>query len=484
MPCSPKLLAAIFSLCLFAALSCSHEITPPEPPIESIDYDGIGNIVYSQHIQPIFNQKCTSAGCHNSLDRQHELDLTSWESLIRGAEHGACIIAGNAEHSLLIEHVKGEIEPRMPFNREPLPEKVIHFLERWIDEGAKNDAGQKPFEGITKKVYVTNQGDDLISVLALEHNLVIRLIEVGNVPNLPEVPHNITVDKQKQFWYVTLISGGELWKFDVATDAFQGKVKAGRSPANVVVSPDGSRACVTDWNTSIDNESRTVHVIETASMTRIGEWQVGIAPHGINFSHDGQYLYVANNLSSSVSILRSADGELIDQIVLAADVNPLVRSTKYQPLQVVLTPDDRFAYVSCYNSNEVRVIDTSSRQVVHTIAVGAKPYLLQLTPDGKYVYVANWGSNNVSVIDAASYQVINTIESPDFASPHDVVFTSDGRYAYVTNQNRDGSFSSHHPTEPGEGKIGNVVIIDTATRQVIKTVELEVDPTGVAVVER
>jgi YVTN family beta-propeller protein len=471
-----------FFFFLFAALlcwSCAHEISAPEPGIESIDYDSIADIAYSQHVQPIFNQKCMTSSCHNSVDRASGLELGSWESLIRGSQHGEVIISGSAKHSHLVEHISGKTSPRMPLGRDPLPEKAIRFLSRWIDEGAKNDAGLRPYEGIQKKAYVTNQGDDLVSVVSTEHNFVIRLVTVGDAPTL-DVPHNIWVDDQNQYWYVSLIAAGEVWKFDVATDTFQGKVRAGSSPANIVATPDGTQILATDWD--VFNDGRAVRVIDAANMQVTRQLTVGLAPHGINFSHDGQFIYVTNYLSDSISILRASDFEEVERVLLAPDVNP-VRSSIYQPLQVVLTPDDKFAYVSCYNSNEVRVIDTALKAVVAAIPVGRRPFLLEVTPDGEYVYVANQISSNVTVIRVADNQVVKTIEHDSFANPHGVAFTPDGRYAYITNENLDGSFPQHHPTEGG-GNIGNVQVIDTQTFEVVKTIEVEVDPTGVVILPK
>jgi YVTN family beta-propeller protein len=463
-----------FTFLLFSFLfftGCSHDI---------IDYASVEQIRYSQHVQPIFKQNCLSSGCHNSRDRANGLELTSWESLIRGSDYGAVIISGHAHHSHLIEHLEGETEPRMPLNRPPLPEEQIEFIARWVEEGARNDAGQRPYENITKKVYVSNQGDDLISVISTEHNIVTRLLEVGDSPAL-DVPHNLFIDPQKHFLYTSLIGSGEIWKFDIITDTFVGKAQAGNASANVVVNPDGSKAYVTNWDITNPN-GRAVQVIDTATLTKLQQINVGLAPHGINFSHDGKLIYVTNYFSDSISILNAADNTEVARVLLAPDVNP-VRSSKYQPLQVALTPDDRFAYVTCFASHEVRVIDTATKNVVAAIPVGKAPFLLEVTPDGQFVYVANQQSDNMSVIRVANNQVIATIESPAFANPHGIAFTPDGRYAYVTNENLTGDYNPHHPTEHG-GNNGNVLVIDTRTFQVIKVIEVEVDPTGVAVVER
>ena len=461
----------LFIFSFLMAIGCSHDI---------IDYASVEQISYSQHIQPIFKKNCLSSGCHNSQNPANGLELTSWESLIRGSDYGAVIISGHAEHSHLVEHLEGEAEPRMPLNRNPLPEEQIEFIARWVEEGARNDAGQRPYENLTKKVYVSNQGDDLISVISTEHNIVTRLLEVGDSPAL-DVPHNLFIDPQKRFLYTSLIGSGEIWKFDIITDTFVGKASAGNASANVVISPDGSKAYVTNWDITNPN-GRAVQVIDTATLTKIQQINVGLAPHGISFSHDGKLIYVTNYFSDSISILNAADNSEIARVLLAPDVNP-VRSSKYQPLQVALTPDDKFVYVTCYASEEVRVIDTAAKNVVATIRVGKSPFLLDVTPNGQFVYVANQQSNNMSVIRVVDNRVIATIESPALANPHGIAFTRDGRYAYVTNENLSGNYNPHHPTEHG-GNPGNVLVIDTATNQVVKIIEVEVDPTGIAVVER
>jgi YVTN family beta-propeller protein len=226
-----------------------------------------------------------------------------------------------------------------------------------------------------------------------------------------------------------------------------------------------------------------VQVIDTATLTAIKQINVGLAPHGISFSHDGKLIYVTNHLSDSISILRAADDQEISRVLLAPDVNPSGPSSKYQPLQVALTPDDRFAYVSCFASGEVRVIDTATQTVIAALQVGQSPFLLEGTPNGDLIFVANQQSNDVSVIRVQNNQLVTTIKNPAFANPHGVAFTPDGRYAYITNENLSGDYNPHHPSHHGGNK-GNVVVIDTATLQVVKTIEVDVDPTGVVVVER
>ena len=57
----------------------------------------------------------------------------------------------------------------------------------------------------------------------------------------------------------------------------------------------------------------------------------------------------------------------------------------------------------------VSVIDTSTFQILATIAVGKRPWNTAMTHDGKKLYVANGRSNRVSVIDTKALKVIREI---------------------------------------------------------------------------
>jgi YVTN family beta-propeller protein len=76
---------------------------------------------------------------------------------------------------------------------------------------------------------------------------------------------------------------------------------------------------------------------------------------------------------------------------------------------VAITPDGTSAYVTNENSNSVSVIDTTSNEVVATIAVGGQPRGVATTPDGTLIYVVNSFSNSVSVIDQSLNKVITAV---------------------------------------------------------------------------
>ncbi|MBT2326511.1 hypothetical protein J7E62_29795 [Variovorax paradoxus] len=59
--------------------------------------------------------------------------------------------------------------------------------------------------------------------------------------------------------------------------------------------------------------------------------------------------------------------------------------------------------------NTISIIDTATRKVVQTLAVGKKPMSVAFTPDGKFVYVVNEDDNSVQVIKVASLQTVATV---------------------------------------------------------------------------
>ena len=134
-------------------------------------------------------------------------------------------------------------------------------------------------------------------------------------------------------------------------------------------------------------------------------------------------------------------------------------------MQVGFAPDGKRAYVSLRDENAVAVIDTAARQVIARVAVGQGPIQLFVTPDDRFVYVANQGSpaapgNTVSVIATKTNQVVETVKTGQGA--HGVSISDDAKYAFVTNIND-----------------GTVAVIDTATQAVVATFAVGEGPNGV-----
>jgi YVTN family beta-propeller protein len=102
------------------------------------------------------------------------------------------------------------------------------------------------------------------------------------------------------------------------------------------------------------------------------------------------------------------------------------------PLEVLLSPDGARLYVLCQQSEEVRVLDSSSYAVIKNIAVGRVPRGISLSADGARLFVTNSWDDTLSVIDTGTLAV--TATWPVGAEPSSVVEDRAGKRLFVANR--------------------------------------------------
>ena len=95
-----------------------------------------GNVSYQTHVQPLFNQTCALAGCHD--DGQNDrVRLTSHGNVFFA--NPAVLVEGVPDQSLLVLRIEGRMGQRMPVNRNPLNQNQINGIRTWVAEGARNN---------------------------------------------------------------------------------------------------------------------------------------------------------------------------------------------------------------------------------------------------------------------------------------------------------------------------------------------------------
>lgn len=459
-----------------------------ETPVGPSEIPGPNDpIVYSKHIAPIFASSCATAGCHAGSSPRNGLSLETWDKVMEGSDFGAVVVPYMGRKSHVLQHINTDTllapvaTPRMPFNGTPLSRAQVLLIKRWIDEGAKNDAGDVALAGDRPRVFVTNQSEDLVAVIDLATKRVARYVGVGRLPDStspPEAPHNIVLSPDGKYFYVNLIAAGVVEKYDAATFAKLGTVNVGSSPAQIVVSTDGSTLFVSNFDVTF--VQKFITRVNAATMTATANIETGgLASHGVTFSRDQTLLYTMNAGSDDISEIEIATGELkrVIPIVPGAPLEPGTKA-KHEPYQSVLSPDGSLLYVTCRASAQVRVLDLAAGRVIDSIAVGQRPLILEITPDGSQLWVPNQSGESVSIIDVSTHRVVGAIAGLE-TQPHAVAFSSDGRTAFVTCENQTGSHQ-HHPIQ-GSKTPGAVYVIDVATRGVLNRIEVGAFAAGVAI---
>jgi len=278
------------------------------------------------------------------------------------------------------------------------------------------------------------------SFLYLASNNALSVINTGTnaITNialgLGSSPLGVALSPDGSKAYVTDNAPGTLTVVSTATGSILSVIPVGDSPDCVTVSPDGSRVYVANGN------SNSVTVINAVNNTLITTVTVGAYPYGIAETPDGTKVYVTNYMGSSVSVINALDNIVSSTITVGAD-----------PFAISLSPDGSRAYVANQLSNSISVINTAANTVISTIAVGKNPYNVTASPDGKLVYVSNYLDNTVSVIDALTNSVISTFATGKF--PYDISISPDSKLLYIVN-NGDN----------------NISVIDAATKAVKSTI--------------
>jgi len=186
------------------------------------------------------------------------------------------------------------------------------------------------------------------------------------------------------------------------------EVPVGTYPYTVVMSPDGSRAYVSNWGgrppragdttdgqNSVVVDPRTgipstgtVSVIDTATQTVKAEIDTGLHPSGMALRGDGAYLFVANANSDTVTVIDTGSlAALGDFHVAPRKKDPLGSS----PDALAVSPDGSTLYVANAANNAIAVVNITGqgKQVVGYIPTGWYPTAVNVSPDGTELFVAS-----------------------------------------------------------------------------------------------
>jgi WD40 repeat protein/mono/diheme cytochrome c family protein len=109
------------------------------PPKKEEGIDPNQPVSFYKHIRPIFQAQCN--GCHQPARNKGDYIMTDFVALLKGGEEGHAVIPGKAAESNLLKLIKPDEKGKaeMPQKADPLHESQVALIERWINEGAKDD---------------------------------------------------------------------------------------------------------------------------------------------------------------------------------------------------------------------------------------------------------------------------------------------------------------------------------------------------------
>ncbi len=97
---------------------------------------------FEDKVLPILKGNCLP--CHDEKTHTSGFAVTSLQAVVAGgARHGQAVKAGDPQHSVLIQMLRGSLQPRMPLGKDLGPAEIA-TIEKWIQESAAEIASVTP----------------------------------------------------------------------------------------------------------------------------------------------------------------------------------------------------------------------------------------------------------------------------------------------------------------------------------------------------
>jgi YVTN family beta-propeller protein len=195
------------------------------------------------------------------------------------------------------------------------------------------------------------------------------------------------------------------------------RIKTGKTPKVIQVTPDGRYALVANWHSSSVSVVDTQQYI-TIKAIRLGGTR-GYIPRGIAVSADSSRAYVANMGGGTISVIDLTSLEVIDDIPATAN-----------PRHIILSKDQRTLYISDNINGKLLAFDLIAKKTMREVSVGKMARTIALTPDERYLFGVSHDEGKVAVVDTEGFTIIY---KKVFPFPMGLAVTPDGKQLWVTS---------------------------------------------------
>jgi len=275
-----------------------------------------------------------------------------------------------------------------------------------INDNSFNEPYRIAIDHHGRYAYVCNSGSTTISIINIELNQVVNVIDEFNGPS------GIVLSKTSGY-VINYGAGAEsgngntLSVIDLNRKIIVNTIQVDQAPASLVINRDATLlyvVCYVDGN----HNTGVLDVIDINTNAIINRIPGLFGPFGVVLSKDELYAYVTNFGSNNFSPF----GTSVAVIDLMR--NNIVRTieTGIQPAAIAISSCGKYIYVSNYNTlyagsnfqnltageGTISVIRTRDNTVKSTISVGQSPSGLCISPDGKQLYVSKYIQNTVTAI--------------------------------------------------------------------------------------
>lgn len=199
-------------------------------------------------------------------------------------------------------------------------------------------------------------------------------------------PAGLDIDDKTSTLYVVTKENNSLYVIDRRNNAVKQTVQLSAQCYTCLLSRAADRLYISLWG------GGKVMVYDTKQHTITDSIAVGRNPNDMCITRNGRYLFVANSIDNSVSVIETATGSVIETLNAALYPNALAGSTTNS---VVLADNDHTLYIANADNNCLAVFDVSNPGNSSSkgfIPVGWYPTCVRVS--GKNILVLNGKGNS------------------------------------------------------------------------------------------
>jgi DNA-binding beta-propeller fold protein YncE len=348
--------------------------------------------------------------------------------------------------------------------------------------------------------YVTDNGSDTITVFDRDGDRVVH-VPVDLDPRRHEAPHHLALDATHGRLFAALAfpeppptdgnandphashgraeARGALVRLDLVRLAVNEARDVDENPGDVVLTHDGSRVLVThfDMKRAMDVASAggatskmfaSLQVWDAATMTLVGARPLCVAPHGVTTTRDDRTAFVACYGSDDLAVVDLTNPSMPTAKYPVGPSPGAPGVPTYGPYSATLSPDERTVVIGDLEGMDVRVFEREARHVVgdRTVALGARAFMPAFV-NATTIVVPLQGPDGIARVDLDAGTVTARVGTAETCrAPHVARVARDGRVYVVCEGDHVGA--------------GAVVEVDPGTLAIVKRWTTGVYPDAVA----
>jgi YVTN family beta-propeller protein len=187
----------------------------------------------------------------------------------------------------------------------------------------------------------------------------------------------------------------------------------------------------------LSSKSDDMMVIDVKTNRIIKRIKVGEHPHGIAAPKSHKVLYVATEGDRGLAVVDTVKDEVIKTHNILGD----------RPNEIEVTSDGRYVYVPALGDGVYEVFDTKTEKIIARIPTDGFPHNVVVSPDDRYMYLSPYDrgrltveqakeqglptalNKKVYVVDTRTHKVSATIHTGN--TPRPIALSPDGNRLYV-----------------------------------------------------